>query len=289
MNIINEPPYQGQEYSHASVLTQREEQYRLSEMYKELGMNKKADRAAACRNMVEIILEGDGERRFCYLNHCNLKGCSPCARRQAYNNAKLYLPEVQQVFKRSNAAQFLTLTRTNVARLDRCYVNKTWNAYKKLLRRDSGRLFCATIASMETPVGYKGWHPHIHTIVFGKRIPEWELQREWAELTGDHHVTVRPIGYSELNGKLLYFAKPTQIANSAQLKEYIDATARVNMFRPTGDLYGLKLREKARKRDSYKARFRAIVNSTSPLIARFLAGEDVEKIGAQVSRHEWIN
>jgi hypothetical protein len=145
-------------------------------------------------------------------------------------------------------------------------------SYNKLRRRAAFKKIQAAVTSIEVERGNTGWHPHIHSLVLGNRIQQWDLVNAWAQVSDGHIVDCPPVAPHQVSRVLGYIAKPFVAQDSAELREFLAATEGVQMFRASGSFRGQKVEIDLKEKTSPDARIIGVVKSEDPVIERFLAG-----------------
>lgn len=272
MNIINQQPPRGPEYDFVAVLTQREDQQRLAGWFREIGLPKQATRVEACCDRAQLAIMPNGERKAWLINHCHVRGCTHCGQRRAFKLAKTYAPKATELVAAGHQAQLMTLTIPNANQLTKDGLKGLMSGFNKLRRQSLFKKVKASVASLEVEHGAAGWHPHLHALVIGERIRQWDLIDAWARLSEGHIADCRPVNQADSASVIHYITKPFKAQDSAELKEYLSATAKMQMARATGAFRGRKAETAWPEKGSSEMRVVGVVNSIDPVIADFLAG-----------------
>ena len=272
MNIISARPSGGQEYDFVAAYGRREQQARLAGWLRDIGLTKQAARVEACCDRVQLALTPDGGRKVWPINHCHVRGCVLCGRRRAYRIAKAYEPKATELMGAGHRAQFVTLTIPSTGQLDKAELKQLGTAFNKLRRQKFFKGIEASVASLE--VGHDSLNPHIHAMTIGERKRQWDWVNAWAQVSDGHITDCRAVDPYQLSNVLRYMTKPFEARSPAQLREFLSATARMQMTRSTGAFRGFKA-EKEPKITGSEFHIVGVVKSDDPIIGEFLAGAEI--------------
>lgn len=144
-------------------------------------------------------------------NQCHDRFCVPCQRARAQTVAA----RLRAFIARTPRLRLVTLTTQHMPG-DRLaeLLRRLRDGFRLLRRRPfwNDRVL-GGLALVEISHGSNGWHPHLHVLCQADYLPQDQLSREWAHITGAHVVDVRVVRSEDAAAYLTkYLTKPAKPA-----------------------------------------------------------------------------
>lgn len=174
-----------------------------------------------------------------FANHCDRFYCPECQPQLAKGRARA----VEWWARRIEQPKHMVLTVRNIADMTKAHVQQFKRWFARLRRRKFARKWRGGFYSIEVTNEGNGWHLHLHALVDARYIDQFQLSREWSDVTNGLGRIVKVQDarrHDYLREVTKYAVKGNQLAawTPQQISDFIRAFTGVRTFGVFGSLYG---------------------------------------------------